>query len=441
MVFDNLSNNEKVYWLNYLTRMESLQTSLALQLNSVAPKIGMHPRRQALLKEANLFYKDFYTEIKEELLPLITKEAFTNVETLDFDYKGVGTFSFNYLIRDWGHRSENQQMRTIIDKIEETLSHFKWEEPKGTALFLGCGTGRYAVDLAPRYQQVEAFDASILMLWCLENLQKKETWDVLRKVERNCRKIEDTVQHVRLAMTAEELEILDSKVNFFLADAAEIPLADQSIDHIYSLYFTDVLPLHALYEDTIDRLLLEEGLFIHFGPLEYFFYSEKEMLTAEEVSLFFEQKEYHILVDEFVETKHLANPNSMRHRVYDNWFFIAQKPKRNTLEVLHLESILILNQAVEISRRAILEQGVCIEHAYTISLLDQSYELPAVVYDILLNCHGNKTIKQVFEEIGIEGISVEESNQLMTILQELLVAKMLLRNTSLVNSEPGNEKK
>lgn len=427
MIFDNLSNNEKVYWLNYLTRMESLQANLALQLDSVAPKVGMHPKRKELLKEANLFYKDFYTEIKEELLPLVSKEVMTTVEALGFDYNGVGTFSFNYLIRDWGDCSETLQMQTIVDKIEEKLLLFKWNEPKGTALFLGCGTGRYAVDLAPKYQRVEAFDASVLMLWCLEHLQKKGTWDVLRKVGRNCRTIENTVQRVRLEMPARERELLRSKVNFFLADAAEIPLKSQSIHHIYSLYFTDVLPLHQLYEDTIDRLLVGEGLFIHFGPLEYFFHSELEMLTAEEVRLFFEEKGYRIWVDEFVETKHLANPNSMRHRVYDNWFFIAQKPKEEVLDELDLEHVLVVNQAVEIQCTAILEQGECIGQTYTVSLEDQSYELPAVVYEIMLNFNGNKNIRQIFKEVGIADITVAESNQLMGILQELFLAQIILK--------------
>jgi SAM-dependent methyltransferase len=426
MVFDSLPNSEKVYWLNYLIRMEEMYASMALQLDIVNLKTGIQARRQDLLKEANLFYKDFYTEIKEELYPLVSKDAILDIDALKLDYNGIGAFSFNYLIRDWSNKETDSQQQVISDAIEQKIDLLELNVPEGKALFLGCGTGRYAVNLAHKYQQVEAFDASVLMIWCLEHLQKIKTWDVLRKVERNCRTIEDTVQRIRLEMTPYQGALIESKVHFFPADAANIPLENHSINHIYSIYFTDVLPLYQLYENSIDCLLVGGGLFIHFGPLEYFFNAEKEMLSAEEVRLFFEQKGYVILTDEFLETKHLANPNSMRHRVYDNWFFIAQKPKNKKIERLSSITVLSLNQEIKIQSTAILEKGSCVGQKYMVCLNEQSYQLPAVVHEFLLSCNGVNDINTILKNLELEDITLEESSQLMTIIKELLEANIIV---------------
>jgi len=427
MVFDSLSNSEKVYWLNYLIRMEHMHGNMAFQLEVDTIQTGMQVRRRDLLKEANLFYKNFYTEIKEELYPLVSKDGLIDFDTLDLDYNSIGAFSFNYLIRDWSNKETDTQQQVISDKIEQKLDLLELNAPEGKALFLGCGTGRYAVNLAPKYREVEAFDASVLMIWCLEHLQKVKTWDVLRKVARNCRTIEDTVQRVCLEMTPTQLEIIESKVHFFLADASDILLENHSINHIYSIYFSDVLPLHQLYQDTIDRLLLENGVFIHFGPLEYFFNEEKEMLTAEEVRLFFEQKGYTILTDEFLETKHLLNPNSMRCRVYDNWFFIAQKPKRQPVELLSTTNVLYLNQDAEIQSTAILDKGACVGQEYMVCLNQESYQLPAVVYEFLLSCNAVNNIKTILKNLELETITTKELDQLMTIFEELLEANIIIK--------------
>ncbi len=424
MVFDYLPEEEKVYWLNYLVRMEVFHENMARRAETVDDSTGMHPRRCALLKEANLFYKDFYATAKSALSPLVSKDAMLDAKVLDFDYKGIGTFSFNYLIRDWAVKPAYQE-EVITKSIVQKLVDLELDCSAATALFLGCGTGKYAVNLAPNYKQVEAFDASVLMIWCIERLQQLKTWEVLRKVERNCRKIEDTVERVRLEMTTSELDTIASKVHFFVADALKLPFKPNTIQHIHSIYFTDVLPLHQLYDRIIDYLLVEEGVFIHFGPLEYFFNNSQEMLTAEEVRLFFAQKGYRILCDEFLETKHLFNPNSMRHRVYENWFFIAQKPVASKTAALNVDSCLSLNSSINLQKTAVLNQGVPIEYEYSIALDEAAYQLPEVVYEMLLHCNGSTSINRILEFLELQDIAKEEQRQLLFILQELLDAKMI----------------
>lgn len=418
MIFEYLKDQEKIYWLNYVAKIAELHQEKINALSNVSIHSGMHPKRMLLLKEVNTFYKSICVKIQEELYDLVPKELLLTKGTLSFSYKKINLYFLGYLIRDWSSNQIYNQRTIIIAFIEEKLKSIGVKE-ENKALFFGCGTGRYAVDLAYRYDQVEAFDASVFMLWSIKHLQRMKTWDVLEKVDRNCRKMEDTVQRFSLEMTKEQATIINEKVNFFWADAANVPLPDNSINHIYSIYFTDVLPLTVLFEEA-NRLLMDKGLFIHFGPLEYFFDTEHEMLSAEEVRLFFEEKGYRILSEAFLETRHLYIPNKMRYRVYDNWFFVAQKIKTPLPNRISVKDVLCLNNAVEIEAKVVVEQGECSPQIYSASLGDQSYNLPAIVYELLLNINGTATIEDLFEKLNLENVLKEDKEQLLSILQELL---------------------
>lgn len=423
MVFDNLPNKEKVYWLNYLLRMEDLFAQQNKRLKAANFEL-MHPRRKALLEEANAFYQQFYTMIKEDLYPLVSKEALLSRDVLEFNYQGLSAFSLGYILRDWGIGADNAQQQLVTQAIEQQLQALEIGVQEGKALFMGCGMGRYAVDFAHRYEQVEAFDASVLMIWCIEYLQKVTTWEILNKAARNCRTIEDTVQRMVVQMSATQQATIATKVNFFVANATAIPLEKNSIQHIYSIYFTDVLPLPTLYQE-VNNLLVEEGLFIHFGPLEYFFDAEESMLSAEEVRLFFEAQGYQILTDEFLPTKHLSSENSMRHRVYDNWFFIAQKSTTKASAPLVLETILCLHNQANLSSTSQIEQGACIGVAYEAALGAQSYELPAIIYELLGQVNGERSIQQLLEALELTDIDAADQERLLQILQELATANII----------------
>ena len=216
MVFEYLADREKVYWLNYVARMAALHQEKSDKRDNLPINSGMHPKRVLLLKEASAFYKSVCVTIQEELYALVPKHLFLSKEALSFSYDNINAFLFGYLIRDWSPNESYDQRTIIISFLEEKLASIG-VKTEDKALFLGCGTGRYAVDLANRYQKIEAFDASFFMLWSIEYLQKMKTWDILEKVDRNCRKIEDSIQRVRLEMTTEQADIIKEKINFFVA--------------------------------------------------------------------------------------------------------------------------------------------------------------------------------------------------------------------------------
>lgn len=423
MVFDPLPDTEKVYWLHYLLRMETRHQRQAQRLSQgVAPT--MQPRRQALLQEVHQFHAQFYGQIKEALLPLVTQEALLLPEVLDYNYNNISAFSTGYLSRDWGQGEDHHVQQQITELIAVELDRLALGQGKHTALFLGCGMGRYAVDLAPRYQHVEAFDASALMIWCIEHLLQVDTWEILLQATRNCRHIADTVQRQTVAISPTQKALIQERIHFFVANAKQIPLPNQSVHHLYSIYFTDVLPLTELYEQ-IERLLLPEGLFIHFGPLEYFFDDERAMLTAEEVRLFFEAQGYTILTNRFFPSKHLVNTNSMRHRIYDNWFFIAQRSNQSGVTTMDLQQVLSLSPNSQLLVEAQHEQGKITGLYHQISRGSIEYQLPEIVYEILLQLDAQTSLEVIFERLDLRDLYPEDEVQLLTILQELTTKQLL----------------
>lgn len=421
MVFHSLPDSEKVYWLHYLLRMEARHNQQANRLTQgVSPT--MHPQRVALLQEAHRFYAHFYGQIKEALLPLVSKEALLHPDVLSYNYDNISPFSIGYLGRDWGQGEDHEAQQAVSQLIAAELDQHG--QAAETALFLGCGLGRYAVDFAPRYQRVEAFDASALMIWCIEQLRQVDTWDLLLKATRNCRRIEDTVLRQTVRMSLKQKALIEERIHFFVANAKQIPLPDQSMQHIFSIYFTDVLPLTELYEQ-LERLLLPEGLFIHFGPLEYFFDDERAMLTAEEIRLFFEAQGYTILTDRFLSSKHLVNTNSMRHRIYDNWFFIAQRPKASAQPTMHLQRVLSLMPNSQLSTKVLHEEGQTKGFHHQIRRNNTEYQLPEMVYQILLLLDARTPLVVILKTLDFEQLHPDDEAQLLTILQELLTKHLL----------------
>ena len=80
-----------------------------------------------------------------------------------------------------------------------------------------------------------------------------------------------------------------------------------------------------LWFKKINDKVKKGGYFIHFGPLDYFFSDESEMLTAIEFKDFFEKNGYTTITDQILETSHLNDSNSFSYKVYRNWLFIAKK--------------------------------------------------------------------------------------------------------------------
>ncbi|MNV06810.1 hypothetical protein D3C71_972100 [compost metagenome] len=413
-LYTALDTEHKLFWFRYLDWMQSLyEAEEEIADTGTSKWARSHAERRKLIGQANAFYNDFYATIKDELRSWIPESEQTLLaEKPTKGINEVSSHNTQYLSRDWTKQPAYDQVKLIVDRISERLTELGIEGAQ-KAFFPGCGSGRYAVELGEPYDEVLACDYSFPMIWSILHLHEKRHWEVLHKNTRNCRTVADTVEKYELEMTDDQASLIERKIRFFVADALKNGIESHSVDHIFSIYFTDVLPFRIWFHE-INRLLVENGLYIHFGPLEYFFSNEEEMYTAEEIRCSFEARGYTVLADEFIETRHLYTPGSMTHKVYDNWFFIAQKPSRKPVT---LASQLQLHEDANMQST---------EEHYILSFHDQDFTLPSVVFDLLQQLRTSQTLHAALEQLNLGSLDAESETQLLAILQELADSNALI---------------
>ncbi len=334
-------------------------------LNYLSQKINKYKsyenssQRKDYFKELNKAYIQNGSnthKIVSVLEKKVTISAYENLKINGTDNTQTTLKDYIYLRRDWTYLEEaEKQLKTTIESIKEELSKIKHK--KNNSLFLGCGVGRIAFEFIDIYEKVYATDKSFSMIWHLQKLLNAETINFFNPHEKNVHKLENVAQAYQAKIPTESLK-LKNKFQAFVSDVLDLPFESGTVDSIFSIYFTDVIALKLWFKEINDKLS-GNGLFIHFGPLDYFFSDEREMLTAEEFKKTFENNGYKTLVDKIIETPHLEDSNSISYKVYRNWFFIAQKEKKTSINHnISDDTIFKINRPISYERKGIINKGV-----------------------------------------------------------------------------------
>ncbi|EJG01442.1 hypothetical protein [Flavobacterium sp. F52] len=269
-------------------------------------------------------YLENFNNINEILAVLKDTVSVDNILKLNLnrnDNYQITLKDFWYLKRDWCYLKEGEeQIEIIVNSIKEELSNYKFQN----SLFLGCGAGRLVVEFCDIFDKIYSTDKSFSMIWHINKLLNNVSYDFYNPNPKNVFKIEDVARKYTAAIDIENRKKIADKIDFFVSDVLDLPFNNYSLNTIFSIYFTDVIALK-LWFPKINSILKSKGLFIHFGPLDYFFSDETEMLTAEEFRSFFETNNYKTIVDKIIETPHLKDDSSISYQIYKNWFFIAEK--------------------------------------------------------------------------------------------------------------------
>ena len=114
--------------------------------------------------------------------------------------------------------------------------------------------------------------------------------------------------------------------SFFVGDALDVPLADESISAIVCVYFIDMAPARPLLREA-RRLLKPGGLFLNFGPLRYASRDVNDMLSGEELLSLFEGSGFEILADTTVTNTQFACPANITSLLSHNFVFSARKQR------------------------------------------------------------------------------------------------------------------
>jgi len=231
-------------------------------------------------------------------------------------------------LRDWAWQPHTEQevattMETLFEQIDEFAPDLE------TALVPGAGTGRLACEIAGKYRNCLALDASFHMVRDFYNLLKREVQIHEVNLRRNVVRTQDVVQEHRLSLDpptdkriSEVLSAAD--FSFFVGDALDVPLSDESISAIISVYFIDIVPVRPLLRE-VRRLLKPGGLFLNFGPLRYASKDVNNMLSGEELLSLFSISGFENLADTTVTNTQFACPTSITSLLSHNFVFTARK--------------------------------------------------------------------------------------------------------------------
>ncbi|WP_435255356.1 methyltransferase domain-containing protein [Tenacibaculum sp. A30] len=256
----------------------------------------------------------FFYEIFDFLTKKIKIDSFSN--NLNVDYLA----SFKYLYRDWSYNDNMEnEIKLIIKNIDTIIPDFL-KNSGYNAVFLGAGYGRLAVELSCHFDEVIAVDNSFTMNYIFNKLGKKNEQISFHLI--NLRNVSN-VKYKSISSKAylrQDLLKNYNKVKYILADCKNLPFKKGSVKIIFSIFFTDILPLNTLLKE-VNRVIERGGYFIHFGPLSYHFKSITELYSADELIKVFEKNNFELIHNNSSEIKNfniegLLNVNSYKNLMY-----------------------------------------------------------------------------------------------------------------------------
>ena len=382
----------------------------------------IHDRQEAMQAHVTAmeYNLEAFERMKESLRPYVSLDDV--LDLLDNQEQTVlYAMQFQYMWRDWSHSPEAEaEVASIMDGIEQVLGPVS-HNPQGMALVLGSGTGRIAAQVAHRHEQVISMDRSYTMAWLLDQVIQGP-FSFYEYHGKNVTTVERMTRLHHLQYHKPEnapgpAPAPKEKVFNMVADALHLPLANESVDTIYSVYFTDVLHLEKLMPE-LRRVLKPGGRFVHFGPLEYHFTELNHMLSAEEVKAAFEKAGFTVEKEGGAETTHGSYPDTMITRHYHNWAFSAQKQPEFALAAEHTVEL-----AGPVKYRVLghVEQQQQVTDDVQLELPNgETYDGAGSVIEILNFVQGPTKVQDLLNALGQEfEMDDEMAAQILGILTEL----------------------
>ena len=186
-------------------------------------------------------------------------------------------YDFHYLDRDWTSPAArglaNPGTWREIDRC--LASH----EASGKACVLGMGSGRFAVEIAERFEVVCGVDSAYGQVAQFAALRKGDV-RFSRIDTRNRVRSGSFVETVTASMPSRLADQVE-RVHCVWADAFDTPFAEDRFDWVFSVYFSDVRPLPELIQE-VTRIVKPGGYFVHCGPLQYHFNDPEHHYSYEE---------------------------------------------------------------------------------------------------------------------------------------------------------------
>lgn len=259
---------------------------------------------------------------------------------------------FTLLGRDWDPTPDNERS---IARVKEVIAGAVSKLPPGggDTLVLGAGAGRIACE-APG-DRVVAIDANAVVALPFQRILRGDFrgYDVLHST--TGARPDRAFPLDPSAGFAGVIERARERVEYVVCDGRELPLADQSVSLVVSVFF-DIVPLRPVLHE-VSRVLKPGGVYVHFGPVEFApSYPADEIPTVDEVRALFRELGFRIDDEAWGEGPYRHRPDAFRWISFRHWSFSAVRVVEPTLpgpnDVLSLRGILEIDKRTVVSDTA-----------------------------------------------------------------------------------------
>jgi ubiquinone/menaquinone biosynthesis C-methylase UbiE len=434
VILDNIEDFFAETYLMYGTHLHEQKALIRKLTRSFADDIARKNVAENLQRAIHV-NSGHVAQILQALEPLFSKQTFLNT-ALRSKFSDITYLkAFRYLKRDWcGLPEAEEQVNIITDCLADIITRYPVANGSNAgeeALFLGAGMGKIAWRLADHFKKLYATDKSFSMAHLYSRLLNGETISFFDINTSNIRNNIDTTRNYNASLaiggySQSEIEVNKNKILYFLSDVCQLPLRDESVSCILSVYFTDVLPLKDYFAE-IDRVLKKDGLFIHFGTLGYPFSDERHMLTAEDVKNWFFRYGYRMEVEKTVPSLHLPSFVSMHNNHVDNWCFVVRKLHSSSVQqTISDDTIIGFTESLDYTVSGSLGKGHPAVYQIHNKSRNKYYDSSEEIVDLLKLVDGKKKISQLLEEYeNLYDIDEEGKQKLLEVMQFLLRERLL----------------
>lgn len=302
------------------------------RLEEVRDARGRQPARAALLDRAirayernNVYHRGLQAAI-ERRVPRSEIDELEKSGRLPKQYTLAEGIAFFHRDWSWSQRAEDE-IATIVSTVFDQVDAFA--EDVDSVLVPGAGAGRFACELAAKFDTCFAFDYSLHMAQIFYDLVAENRTLYRVNFRSNVAKTEDVVVEDKLSLDAPGSNRIRSQVesgnlSYFVGNALDVPLPGSSLSAIACVYFIDIVPIKA-HLNEIRRTLKPGGLFINLGPLRYMRGDVANMLSGEEILTLFSESGFDILADGIITNTQLASSPVITSIQSHNFMFVARK--------------------------------------------------------------------------------------------------------------------
>ena len=335
-----------------------------------------------------------------------------------------------YLQRDWEGEAGEAQIMAVKNALIQGLEK-AGHSPGGNALILGAGLNRYALELHQQFDQLYITDKSLSMAWNFNRL-RQNPFHFYEINLQNAKAPHNIVERISVSIPEHLRKVIEEKSTFFIADAMNIPLMDNSFNAVFSIYFSDVMALKLLFRE-VNRVLQPGGYFIHFGPLQYFFENEGEMLSAEEFKAHFLASGYELVFEDYIEAPHLPSRFNLRQTLYNNWLMVVrQKPQARQSTSSHVQALVMDSvpnfvNPLKYEVAGSFEPNATTEEQVTLIIDQERFSIDPFLLHILNAIDGNRSISEIIQFFQEDYfLEAAEKTAILEFLQQLCDKGLLL---------------